>query len=495
MEKMAAKVKAFMQKSSSESQLNLYDHLVEVLMKVIDEEPHNAVDIIEDVSHRVKQYSLKDWQSTLKDLSQPTSAELLADQQRLLFVRPDDAEQEEELVETALPNVSELAFFLEQAGVGLGKEEMHRIFLALKQLVDSEELQRCRLWGKILGTTSSYIVAEAECKEGLEDEEEEEKEEEEQSDEGAVKKEEDPLLQTNLKPPPVVPKEALGTGANKFMFYVCSEPGLPWVKLPSVSPAQITAARQIHKFFTGRLDAPVVCNPPFPGKEVNYLRAQISRISAGTQASPLGYYEMQEEEEESDAEDSYEVNPDFEGIPVAEMTESLTNWVHNIQHILPQGRCTWVNLAAKAGDDSNENEEEEEEEDEPEPEIGPPLLTPLSKDEQMFNIPPWNTRLSSRLTPQHAVAVLRSNLWPGAVAYADGKKFDNIYVGWGVKYMGEGYSPALPPLPQGEFPTGPEISEAVDPAVEEEESQEEHEGSQEEREESDEEEKEDDDDE
>ena len=74
--------------------------------------------------------------------------------------------------ETPLPNVSEIGFYLEQAGVGLGREEMQRIFLALKQLVESQELLRCRLWGKILGTESSYIVAEAECREGEEEEEE-----------------------------------------------------------------------------------------------------------------------------------------------------------------------------------------------------------------------------------------------------------------------------------------------------------------------------------
>ena len=80
-------------------------------------------------------------------------------------------------VETPLPNVSEIGFYLEQAGVGLGREELHRIFLALKQLVESQMLLRCRLWGKILGTESSYIIAEALCKEM--DEEEEQKTEEE----------------------------------------------------------------------------------------------------------------------------------------------------------------------------------------------------------------------------------------------------------------------------------------------------------------------------
>lgn len=149
----------------------------------------------------------------------------------------------------------------------------------------------------------------------------------------------EPLPQSTYKPPPVVPKEAMGTGANKFVYYVCKEPGLPWVKLPSVTPAQITVARQIRKFFTGRLDAPVNSYPPFPGNEANYLRAQIARISAGTQVSPQGFFQARDEEgdeEDEAAGDSYEVNPDFEGIPAAMMVESLSSWVHHVQHILPQ---------------------------------------------------------------------------------------------------------------------------------------------------------------
>lgn len=53
--------------------------------------------------------------------------------------------------------------------MGLGRMEMQRIFLALKQLVQSEQLPRCRLWGKILGRESNYIVAEAAYREGEED--------------------------------------------------------------------------------------------------------------------------------------------------------------------------------------------------------------------------------------------------------------------------------------------------------------------------------------
>ncbi|XP_034555973.1 radial spoke head protein 6 homolog A [Notolabrus celidotus] len=500
----AASFKAYLMKNNTKNNLNLYDHLTRLLIKLMDERPQDVVDVFEDMSHDVKRGLFEQKQSTLRDLQQTTAAELLAEQQRQLFARSEEADQEDELVDTPFPNVNEIGFYLEQAGVGLGREEMQRIFLALKQLVESQSLQRCRFWGKILGTQSSYIVAEAEYREGEEEEEQstEDAGEEEEREAVTQENEVDTLPQSTFKSPPVVPKEAIGSGANKFVYYVCNEAGLPWVRLPSVTPAQITVSRQIRKFFTGKLDNPIVSYPPFPGNEANYLRAQIARISAGTQVSPQGFFQAGEEEGDEEDEtprDSYEANPDFEGMPVVEMAESLSTWVHHVQHILQQGRCTWVNLAVKQEEETHDEEEaedREEEPDEPEPEIGPPLLTPLSQDAEMFNTPPWSSKISSALTSQHAIAALRSNLWPGAYAYACGKKFENIYVGWGLKYAGEGFSPHVPPLPQKEYPSGPEITEALDPSLEEEQALKEalevQEAAQEEMEESDEEEEDDD---
>lgn len=63
---------------------------------------------------------------------------------------------------------------------------MQRVFLALKQLVDSQCLLRCRFWGKILGTQGNYLVAEGEFREG-----EGEEEETEQTHEDEEREEED----------------------------------------------------------------------------------------------------------------------------------------------------------------------------------------------------------------------------------------------------------------------------------------------------------------
>jgi len=69
-------------------------------------------------------------------------------------------------------------------------------------------------------------------------------------------------------------------------------------------------------------------------------------------------------------------------------------------------------------------EEDEAERDEVktiEKEIGPPLLTPLSEDATVDSVIPWTARQSSYLQPDIAVALVRSNVWPGAFAFAVGK--------------------------------------------------------------------------
>lgn len=476
--------KSYLLKVSTKSNTNLYDHLAKVLTKVLDERPENVADIFEDVSKRVKREKFVSDVDTVRDEFEPSTEFALAEVQKELFAKSGDVDNEmeaEEEVETPLPNLMELAYYFEQAGVGLGSEETYRMYLALKQLVDTYPLQTVRFWGKILGTEANYFIAEVQYREGEEEEEEEEnKEEEEQEEEKdedeeeAEGGEEDEIPKPDYKPPPVIPKEENRTGSNKYVYFVCNEPGKPWTKLPPVTPAQLSIGRKVKKFFTGKLDAPVICYPPFLGNEANYLRVQIARISAGTQVSPAGYYQFDEEEEELEEEEGrtdFIENPDFEGVPLRDLVDpSLSNWVHHVQHILPQGRCTWFNPVQKNDDDFDEEEEEEEREepDEPEPEVGPPLLSPLSEDVEFDGIPPWSASTTSHLVPQHAIAILRSNLWPGAFAFSNGKKFENVYLGYGHKYGANNYSPPPPLEVQKEYQSGPEITETEDPTVEEE---------------------------
>ncbi|NXC45559.1 RSH4A protein, partial [Penelope pileata] len=477
--------KAYLMKSSATSGLNLYDHLANMLTKILDEQPTDPVDIFENISKDMKADQFQKKMDTLRDEHEILPTFESAETRKALFLKAEgegDEDQEDELGETPLPNVMETAFYFEQGGIGLSRDETYHIFLALKKLVSAQPIQTCRFWGKILGREMNYIIAEVQYPEGAEEEEAEEEEAidegekamDEVEDEDEEKEKSEPPKST-YKPPPVIPKEQNGSGTNKYVYFVCNEPGKPWVRLPPVTPAQIVCARQIKKFFTGRLDAPVMSFPPFPGNEANYLRAQIARISAGTHVSPIGYYRFGEEEGDEDEEggggrDDCEENPDFQPLPAAEMVESLSTWVHHVASILKQGRCVWFNPSQKSDEDEEEEEEEEkdEEKDELQQERGPPLLTPLSEDEGIQNIPAWTAALSTKLTPQHAVVILRSNRWPGACAFTCGMKFGNIYLGWGHKYSPENYTPLLPPPVQAEYPVGPEVREVRDPTVEEE---------------------------
>lgn len=118
------------------------------------------------------------------------------------------------------------------------------------------------------------------------------------------------------------------------------------------------------------------------------------------------------------------INVDFEPVSLRDLCDgSLQHWVHHVQHVLPQGRCVWVKVGQETPEevDDEDEEEEREEPDEPEPEVGPPLLTPLSEDAEIGNLPPWTPKVSSKLIPQYAISVIQSNLWPGAHAFAAGK--------------------------------------------------------------------------
>lgn len=53
--------------------------------------------------------------------------------------------------------------------------------------------------------------------------------------------------------------------------------------------------------------------------------------------------------------------------------------------------------------------------------MGPAILTPLSEDATIEGVPAWSTRSTSDLLPSLALGIIRSNLWPGAYAFARGR--------------------------------------------------------------------------
>jgi radial spoke head protein 4A len=273
-----------------------------------------------------------------------------------------------------------------------------------------------------------------------------------------------------------------------------------------VVPEKLQAARKIRKYFTGNLQHRIVSYPPFDSTEAQYLRCQIARISAATVASPAGYYTFDPEESENGGSDGGDgegghqqtiiINPEFEGLPNEALTQ-LSNWVHHVPYILPQGRVTWENPIKSYGNPNGENggeNEDGENEDEgsdsgnggsdedgssgngselsAEPESGPQILSPLSADDESADgTPSWVARTASRFAPsKFAPAVLRSTRWEGAIVVAYNDKFANLYVGDGLRDVAHESGLFVPPsLPvvQKEFVLPQENKEAEEEEDEE----------------------------
>ncbi|XP_057651885.1 radial spoke head protein 6 homolog A [Diorhabda carinulata] len=526
--------KMFLQMASTNTGDNLYDHLSETLNKILAERPQNIIDFFEEYSRKVKERRFKPLTDHLEDIyCSPGSLQVAQKTMPLLKPLPptepstvDPADLQ--LADMSRNNMIELLHYLEQCGLGIPRTEMFFVMLSMRQLIYAEPISSIRFWGKIFGTLKDYFIVECELKdeeyikrnEIYAQEAEIDKPQVINADETVILEENrirkaldeiakqqqlggeggkyprplPPLPKIIYEEPPEPPSELSGIGLNKMVYYVCNGVGEPWIQLPDVTPKQIRTARHIYKSFTGNLEEPICTYPEFPGKEKDYLRAQIARISAGTQISPLGYYtfgiggegeggEEDEEPEEvaGDMKTSYRVNPKYEPPPLKDLLDmSLSFWVHHAQYILPQGRTTWWNpnpMPEVADEELGEElgEEEEEVEDKVkmqrvEPETGPPLLIPIAEDASLEAVPAWSVRCSSNIIDDFALAVVRSNLWPGAFCFStQGKLFYNIYFGYGLKYMESNFSPLpLPPVEQ-EYPIGPEIMEVLDPTGAEEE--------------------------
>ncbi|XP_076165791.1 radial spoke head protein 4a [Ptiloglossa arizonensis] len=527
------RAKMFLQKYSPESGNSLYDHLTEVLAKILAERPKNVVDIFEEYSRKVKEERFKTQTDHLRDLYVPPSQYedakkfvKLFEVQRIDETERETLEEEDEDDKKKL-DLMKLLFYFEQTNVGLPRTEMAMLNLSIRKLMAEAPIGNVKFWGKILGNPKNYYVVEADltteelnkrleklAEEELEEErkrQEElakaetaagvadetdallERDDQEDRTEDAEGKEEKekvglklvfpPLPTHSWKPATEVPAERIGSGLNSKVYFVCNKPGPDtWIELPSVTPQQILIARQIVRYCTGNLETPIHTYPPYPGTEKNYLRAQIARISATTQVSPIGFFTFEGENEEEELGEEPEEgvtlteNVHYDPLSVKNLVDpSMANWCHHVPYILKQGRTVWWNPVKEdeeeeVGEEEEALGDEEEKKNNDQREVGPPLLTPLSEDAIVDTIIPWTARQSSQVLPDLAVALLRSNIWPGAFAFACERRFANLYIGWGHKYNAFNYSPPTMPPVQDQYKLGPEIMETQDPTFEQEEA-------------------------
>ncbi len=105
--------------------------------------------------------------------------------------------------------------------------------------------------------------------------------------------------------------------------------------MPECKPEYIAFARLIKHVMTGDLNATIDSNPPFPGKERHFLRAQLARIFAATLIAPKGLHEIDEETGQMKFAEDFT-------LPSTEELKSLEVWGNVQASILKVGRTSHI---------------------------------------------------------------------------------------------------------------------------------------------------------
>lgn len=406
--------KALLQRK--EGGTSVYEHLTEVILKLITDQPANAVAIFEQLSAQVKGASYPAVGTSARSGGQAVDPVLAAARDSTLaaYSKLMTVPEGEGAPGEPVQNLTEESNFHEWAGVSLGRTETFRLHMALKHLAAKKPVKNLRFFGKLFGTDKDYLVVE-----GVMDAEEEEADDAKDALGNAIQK--------------------TGDGPNKYTYFVCNALGEEWIKLPRVTPHQVTVARKTRRLLTGRLDAAVGGHPPFPGTEREYLRARIALISAVTAIAPTGLFQPVEGDENGAIEPVAEESPDAPDLTSAD------SWVHTTLALNKLGR-TRPNPPEM---DAEGNPKEDP--DAPEPSAA---LKSIGEDEAVSEEGEgggaWDIRavpvtgVPEGETPAAPIVVLRSQRFPGAYTVGLGKKYTSVYVGYGLEVSLKAYSPELP---------------------------------------------------
>jgi radial spoke head protein 4A len=459
---------------------SVYSHISKVVESLATNKTGEALDKIETLSRHLKQ-------ATFNGPAGPDeNADIVLDaageekrklwcSEALKLVRPPSDPASAPGVLGAVQNFMEDATMFEWAGVGFGKQESYHIAMSLRKLAaETPSLETLRFWGKILGTEGDFYVAEG-------------------------------RLQAISETPerPAMPDaaefdvEPRGEGANAFSYWVSPGAGAPWVRLPAARASHIAAAKKVKRLMTGDLDSQVFTMPFFPGSERHLLRAQIARITATCTLSVSGYYEINSEGDPPPVrlKDVLKETEEF-SFPSHDDLSSQGTWVHASPILWGTGKTTWPDLEAlkAAYPDMGEDKEavlekqlkkfdtmKEKEEGGGEKALLESIEGDLKGDSDETS-PAWSIKVHGEkglytvadATKSYRVTAVRSLIWPGAVTVAQGSRFANVYIGYGLKYgtlvpkkeSGEplaGTTPYLPLLPEAVMEEPTELLEHAEP--------------------------------
>lgn len=410
---------------------SLHDHLVQLSRKLAEQKPGEALAQLETLSRDLKQSTFRG--QGAPDISIPIVPDAEAENARLQYC--DDVLKLSQLPTPAQTIAGVVQDFMKDsamfkwAGVGFDQQESYLIGASLKRLaMETPSLERLRFWGKILGTEGDYYIAEGMLK--------------------SIPKVVDPDAPVVHTPPwsDAFDIEPRGEGANAFTYFVSAGPCQPWQRLPAVRACHILTAQKTKRLLTGKLDAPVLSMPWFPGKERHLLRAQIARISASCTLAVTGWFQPNEENP-----NIIEEAPEAE-FPAQDALATPDAWVHRLNCINRLGKCSYPDVDAiteslgEGGGTAEQTKALKQVSDTQAAEGDLASKAPLSgigedlnevKPEGEENNIAWSFKVFGDKTTygekSHQVTSVRSTIWPGATTVAQGNRFANIYIGYATK--------------------------------------------------------------
>jgi hypothetical protein len=177
------------------------------------------------------------------------------------FVSVPQPTKEKESKEYTIRKFSLESQKLQWAGYSLSKEEAALVDGHLLDIAEKYKVSEIRFWGKIFGTEFDYYVIQGVA--------------------GEIK-----ALEEIVKG-----GEKRGEGVNYHTFWVTNNLiEAEWIELPLITPEHIKTARKIKKYFSGRLEKPLSCEPLFNGVEKYYLKAQLVRMTSSLEIVPKGIF-------------------------------------------------------------------------------------------------------------------------------------------------------------------------------------------------------------
>ena len=309
-----------------------------------------------------------------------------------------------------MDDVLQQSKLFEWGGIGFSDEEWYKIRMAMKKILVENNCEYLRFFGKIYGIHSDYYIIQG-------------------------------LLKTYPMKNPQVHVESRGNeGINRFTFWVSNSILESWYELPDITHEQIVCARRFKYHLTGDLNAKVKSFVSFPGKEMHLLKCQIIRILHSSCIVPKGYYKISENFKEQLEGKVTEIDEEFKSPSFDEMKgPEGEGWVHEHAYIYPSGKVIDPSVETQVDRLKGINEDEGYKVKEGEGENVKEIDLKYWKIKVVGDQIMHNRANGDPVT--HAVILVKNTRWPGTLTVWKEEKFANIYVGYGIKAIGENYYP------------------------------------------------------